>query len=63
MVTAVVAIVLGVLVSPILFAIALFSVVDVWLARAYSSGRLRIGSEPHADPSADPSYNPYARED
>jgi hypothetical protein len=34
-----------------------------WLARAYASGRLRMASEPRADPTADPSYNPYARED
>jgi uncharacterized membrane protein len=65
-VTAIVAVVLGALVSPILFAIALFSLVDVWLARAYSSGRLHLGSDsarPAEAADADPSYNPYARED
>jgi hypothetical protein len=75
-VTAVVAVVLGALVSPFLFAIALLALFDLWLARAYASGRLRLGSEPRlarpeeagvvegADAAAaDPSYNPYARED
>ena len=62
-VTAVVALVLGLLVSPILFALALFVPVDLWLARAYGSGRRPTTFGQSGDPTADPSYNPYARED
>jgi Flp pilus assembly protein TadB len=75
LVTVLVAIILGALVSPFLFAIALLAIVDLWLARAYATGRLRMASDPRlARPeeggvvegdaaTADPSYNPYARED
>lgn len=58
-------IVLGALVTPALFAIALVGIGDLVLARLFASGR--IGSKKAADPvaqvEADPSFNPYARED
>lgn len=51
-VTVVIAIVLGVLVHPALFAIILLAPVDLLLARQFARGRA----------PGDPSYNPYARE-
>jgi len=45
-VTVVLAVVLGALVSPFLYAIALFAVLDVLLARGYASGRLRMAADP-----------------
>jgi hypothetical protein len=74
-VTVVIAVVLGALVTPALYGVALLAIVDVALARAYAAGRLRLASDPPlARPeeggvvegdstSADPSYNPYARND
>jgi hypothetical protein len=76
--TVVIAVVLGALVHPALYAIALVGLVDLWLARRFATGkaisRESVGSAPHSasgvasdDPAtaaeADRSYNPYARED
>jgi hypothetical protein len=62
--------VLGLVVEPLLFVIALVGVMDLVVARVIGSGRLgrasvasAAGGEESADPAADPSYNPYARED
>ena len=64
--TIVVAIVLGAIVEPYLYAIAVIGLVDFVLARLFASGRL--GAQPTGADAAtiaesDPSYNPYARED
>lgn len=44
--TVVVATVLGILIAPWLFAIALFAIVDLVIARMYSTGRLRPAADP-----------------
>ena len=51
--TVVIAIVLGALVAPYLYAIALLAIIDVWLARAYSTGRLRLASNPRLGRAAE----------
>ena len=65
--TVVIAIVLGALVSPPLYAIALLAIVDLLLARAYATGKLTAsaaGSSPTpSQPGDDASHNPYASED
>jgi hypothetical protein len=63
--TIVVAVVLGIVVEPVLFAIAGVGILDLVLARAFASGRLGSADGDAAEPapSEDPSYNPYARED
>ncbi len=45
-VTVLVGILLGALVWPPLYAIAAFALVDLWLARAYTTGRLPVGNNP-----------------
>jgi hypothetical protein len=62
-------VVLGLVVEPLLFVIALVGVMDLVIARVIGGGRLgrasvgpAAGDEP-VDPAADPSHNPYARED
>ena len=71
-ITLVAAVVLGVLVSPALFAIALVALVDVVLARLFARGVIgppaaRRRAEHSGDAAilaeADAGYNPYARED
>ncbi len=71
-VTIVVAVVLGIAIAPILFAIAALGVGDFVIARMYATGVIgplaaRRRAEPSGDAAtvaeADPSYNPYARED
>jgi hypothetical protein len=68
--TIVAGVVLGLVVEPVLFAIAAVGVMDLVVARVLASGRVgqaSVGSaaDEHApaDADADPSYNPYARED
>ena len=65
--TIVVAIVLGAIVEPYLYAIAVIGLVDLVLARLFAAGRLGGRADDPAAAAAaaeaDPSYNPYARED
>lgn len=72
--TIVAGVVLGLVVEPVLFAIAGVGVMDLVVARVIGSGRVgrasvgsAEGDTSAADPDpadpADPSYNPYARED
>jgi hypothetical protein len=63
MATVVVAIVLGAVVDPLLYAVALFAIVDLVIARLFATGRLGAGTAVDSDAQADPSDNPYARED
>lgn len=65
-VTIIVSVVLGIVVSPIIFIGVLVGVFDLLLAMAFSRGW--IGRQPTGDDTvarveADASYNPYARED
>ncbi len=71
-ITLVVAIALGLLISPVLFAIAALALVDVVVARMFARGAIgplaaRRRAEASGDAAliaeSDPSYNPYARED
>jgi hypothetical protein len=71
-ITIVFAIALGILISPILFAIAVLAIVDFAIARAYASGvigplaarrRAQASGDAALIAESDPSYNPYARED
>jgi len=71
-VTLVVGVVLGLLLSALYFLIAAFAIVDFVLARLYETGRIgplaaRRDAEASGDAAtvaeSDPSYNPYARED
>ena len=69
--TIVAGVVLGLVVEPVLFAIAGVGVMDLVVARVLGSGRVGQASAgsaagdatASADPDADPSHNPYARED
>ena len=63
--TIVVAVVLGIVVEPVLFAIAGVGLLDLVMARVFASGRLGSAGGDAAEPVAgeDPSSNPYARED
>ena len=63
--TIVIAIVLGIVVEPVLFAIAGVGILDLVMARVFASGALGSASGDATGPAAgeDPSYNPYARED
>jgi hypothetical protein len=71
--TVAVAIFLGATVDPVLYAIALLSLVDFGLAWAYGTGRvapvararreLEESGQVTEAAELDPSYNPYARED
>ena len=71
-ITAVVGIVLGFVIDPILFAVIGFAIVDVVIAAMFSSGRIGplaarrkavASGDAGAIAEADPSFNPYARED
>jgi hypothetical protein len=68
-VTIVVGVVLGAIVTPLLYLIALSAIFDFALAYAYATGRIGTGDQVTATPEGpqaageDPSYNPYARED
>jgi len=55
-------IVLAVVASPLLGLVAVVGVVDLVLARMFSSGRFGTGTA-EAGGDAEPSVNPYARED
>jgi hypothetical protein len=55
-------IVLAIVVSPLLGLVALVGVVDLVLARMFSSGRFG-GETDGGETGAEPSVNPYARED
>ena len=61
-VTIIAGIVVGLLVSPVWFAVCAVGVLDIVLARVLFSGRTGQ-ADPVAAAEADPSYNPYARED
>jgi hypothetical protein len=71
--TLVVAIVVGALVGPWGYVIALSSVADLVVARLFATGRIgplaqrrrqaQASGELGSVTEADPSYNPYARED
>jgi ABC-type cobalt transport system substrate-binding protein len=65
-ITIIVGVVLGVVISPIWFAVVAVGFLDIILARLFATGALGGGadkSDPAAAAEADPSYNPYARED
>jgi hypothetical protein len=65
LITIVAGIICGILVTPILFAIVLVGLSDLFLARMFAGGRFgqQAGADPVAKAEADPDYNPYARED
>ena len=66
LITIVVSIVLGILVTPIVFVGVLVGLIDLILAMAMSRGwigRTKPGDDSAARVEEDPSYNPYARED
>ena len=68
-----VAIYLGAAISPGLYALAAFALIDFGLAWAFATGRMGPGAQRRREAEAsgnlaaetelDPSYNPYARED
>jgi hypothetical protein len=71
-ITIVIGIVLGLVVSPILFAVILVGIADIAIARLIASGRIGpLAARRRATESGDaaqvaagdPSFNPYARED
>jgi hypothetical protein len=71
-ITIVAAVVLGLAIEPILFALAGVGVADLVLARLFAAGiigplaarrRAEASGDAAAIAAADPSYNPYARED
>jgi hypothetical protein len=71
-ITVVLGIVLGFVVSPILFAAVALGIVDCVIAGLYSSGRIGPLATRRRDAAAgdaaaiaevDPSFNPYSRED
>jgi hypothetical protein len=65
-ITIIVSIVLGILVTPIVFVGVVVGLIDLGLATAMSRGWIG-GTKPGGDVETraeeDPSYNPYARED
>ena len=64
-VTILAGVVCGILVTPILFAIVLIGVSDLFIARMFASGKFgqAKSGDPVAAVEANPDYNPYARED
>ena len=66
LITIAVSVVLGILVTPIIFFGVLVGIVDFVLAMAFARGWIG-GADPGPDAALraedDPSYNPYARED